>query len=129
MPSDSQQIDERDPETGQFVVGHTGKGGRPKGSRNKLGEAFVSDLFDEWTRSGANALKRVVQDDPTAFVRVVAQILPREIDATLTTVDVELFAEAKTFAQAYRLAQRYLGADVENESPALIEVGDAAPVA
>jgi hypothetical protein len=32
---------ERDPDTGQFLVGHSGIGGRPKGSRNKLGEAFL----------------------------------------------------------------------------------------
>src|SRR5262245_47430430 len=37
-------------ETGQFVVGHNGLGGRPRGSRNKLGEQFLtveSELFQE----------------------------------------------------------------------------------
>jgi hypothetical protein len=115
----------RDPESGRFLPGNSGFGGRPKGSRNKLGEQFVSDLYAEWQKSGADALKRVAQDDPTAFVRVVANILPREIDATLA-VDVDLFAECRDFAAAFRLARSVIGA-VETddvESPLLIEASD-----
>jgi hypothetical protein len=114
---------------GQFILGHTGNlgGGRPKGSRNKLGEAFLSDLAGEWERSGAEALARCAKDDPTAFVKVVAGLLPKEIDATLTTVDIELFAQAKTFAEAFRISQQFLGADeIEDETPELIEVADDA---
>ena len=51
------------------------------------------------------------------FVRVVAGILPKEIDATLS-VDVDLFAECRSFAQAYELARDVIGADDE---PLLIE--------
>jgi hypothetical protein len=43
-------------------------------------------------------------------MRCVASILPKEIDATLS-VDVELFAEAKTLAEAYKMARDYIGAD------------------
>jgi hypothetical protein len=31
-------------EKGRFLTGNSG-GGRPKGSRNQLGEAFVADLY------------------------------------------------------------------------------------
>lgn len=115
MTVDSEQTNEiaRNPETGRFVAGNCGNGGRPKGSRNKLGEAFVEDLYAEWQRSGANALARVAKDDPTAFVRVVAQILPREIDASLTVEHVELFSEARNFAEAFRMAQRMIGGELE----------------
>lgn len=106
----------RDPQTGQFVVGHSGNGGRPKGSRNKLGEQFIADLHHEWQQSGARALKRVAEDDPVQFVRVVAGILPKELDATLS-VDIDLFAECRTFAQAFRLARDHIGAD----APLLID--------
>src|SRR5262245_23710360 len=97
-------------ETGQFVVGHSGLGGRPRGSRNKLGEQFLMDLHGEWLQSGASALKRVAKDDPVAFVKVVASILPREVDATLT-VESELFQEVRNFREAWRLARSYIGAD------------------
>jgi hypothetical protein len=32
-------------EKGRFVPGNSGNGGRPKGSRNRLGEAFVAGLY------------------------------------------------------------------------------------
>jgi hypothetical protein len=38
--------------TGQFVKGHRGYGGRKLGSRNKLSEAFLTDLHKTWLRHG-----------------------------------------------------------------------------
>jgi hypothetical protein len=105
----------RDEETGQFLKGYS-RGGRPKGSRNKLAERFIADLHDEWQRSGAEALRAVAKDDPVQFVRVVAGILPKELDATLN-VNVDLFQECRDFAQAFRLARDYIGAD----APLMIE--------
>jgi hypothetical protein len=35
---------DRDPVTGQFLMGHKSNGGRPRGSRNVLGEKFIADL-------------------------------------------------------------------------------------
>jgi hypothetical protein len=63
-------------------------GGRPKGSRNLLGEKFLSDLLNDWEEHGAMVLAEVRENDPTQYVKVVASILPREIkleneDATL----------------------------------------------
>jgi hypothetical protein len=109
---------------GQFILGHTGNlgGGRPKGSRNRLGEAFLSDLASEWERSGAEALARCAKDHPAVFCKVVAGLLPKEIDAQLTVEHVELFSQARNFAEAFRLAQRYIGGELEDEPEALIEV-------
>jgi hypothetical protein len=110
--------DDRDPETGRFLPGNSGNGGRPKGSRNKLGEQFVSDLHEEWQRSGPAALKRVAEHDPVAFVKVVANILPSKIDTTLT-INPELFQEVANFREAWRIARQYIGADDE---PPMIEL-------
>ena len=35
-------------EKGRFVPGNNGGAGRPKGSRNLLGEAFIADLYEHW---------------------------------------------------------------------------------
>jgi len=113
-------IEGRDEKTGRFLPGNSGNGGRPKGSRNKLGEAFIADVFEEWQKSGADALKRMAQDDPTSFVRVVAGVLPKEIDASVT-VTVEQFQRAETYLQAFRLARDFIGAE---DKPLLIEAHD-----
>jgi len=53
--------------------------GRPKGSRNKLKEAFLKNLCEAWEKHGVAAIEKVAKDDPTAFVRVVASLLPKDI--------------------------------------------------
>jgi phage terminase small subunit len=106
----------RDGETGQFLQGKSGNPvGRPKGSRNKLGEQFLNDLRGEWQRSGVSALERVAKDDPTAFVKVVANVLPREVDATL---NLDLTA-AHDFITAFRLARRHVA---DPDDPLLLDL-------
>jgi hypothetical protein len=69
----------KDKKTGRFVTGNSG-GGRPKGSRNKLGEAFLDDLYADWKENGAQALKDCRADNPAAYVKVVASILPKQVE-------------------------------------------------
>ena len=104
------QTNGRDPSTGRFLTGNNG-GGRPKGSRNKLGTAFIDDLYSEWQRSGQAALKRMAKDDPAQFVKVVAAILLRELDTTIAIVDSELLIQSKNFLAAYRYCRDVIGCD------------------
>jgi hypothetical protein len=53
--------------------------GRPKDSRNKLGEAFLQDVYELWQTHGADALVRMCRSYPNEFVRVVAGLLPKEM--------------------------------------------------
>jgi hypothetical protein len=112
-------------ERGRFQTGNSG-GGRPRGSRNKLGEAFIEDLRDCWNRRGIEVLERCAEQDPAALLRVIASLLPKTIDLNVA-VDVADFADR--FAQAAAL----LGQDVGPPrrlrkrlpgQPPLIENGD-----
>jgi hypothetical protein len=111
----------RSPTTGQFIVGHKGNGGRPRGARSKLAEEFVRDLLDEWQHEhgGRAALKAVRERDPVQFAKLVAGILPAKIDTTID-LNVGLFAEIRDFSEAWKwkLAQQTIGADPD---PLLIE--------
>lgn len=76
----------QDPQTGRFLTGNSG-GGRKKGSRNKLGEAFVSDMYEAWTAQGPDVIARVIKDDPAAFLRSMVAILPKELEVTVNKYD------------------------------------------
>lgn len=76
--------DDRDPETGQFVKGKKGGPGRPVGSRNKLGEAFLSALNDDFEEHGQKAIETVRSEKPDQYLKVIASILPREMTLTVS---------------------------------------------
>ena len=61
--------------------------GRPKGSRNKLGEAFLADLYANWLENGVDALEKVRIDKPEVYVKVVASILPQQLHVTVNDLD------------------------------------------
>jgi hypothetical protein len=96
--------EDRDSKTGRFLPGNSGFGGRPKGSRSKLGEAFLEDLRDAWNAHGIEALRRCATEEPSQFCRIVANLLPRDIDINLTAT-----VEAVSFAERFRAAVELLG--------------------
>ena len=61
--------------------------GRPRGSRNRLGEAFVDDLCADWKENGPQVIVAVRKDDPSTYLRVVASILPKELAVSNTPLD------------------------------------------
>ena len=92
-------------EKGRFLPGNSGFGGRPKGSRNKLGEAFVSALHDDFEQHGVQALAEVREKDPAAYMRVIAGLLPKEfkIETTSDLTDEQLDARIRTLASVIGL--------------------------
>src|SRR3974377_777754 len=63
--------------------------GRPKGSRNKLSEDFFRDLSEAWQAFGKPALMTAAWTHPVEFVRVVAQLMPKDVDVTVTNIRAE----------------------------------------
>jgi hypothetical protein len=64
---------------GRFITGNSG-GGRPRGARSKLGEAFLEDLRNCWEERGAEALRRCAEEEPAQFCKIVASLMPRDLD-------------------------------------------------
>jgi hypothetical protein len=100
---------DRDQKNGRFLPGNNG-GGRKPGARNRLGEAFLEDLKNSWNECGAVALKRAAEEDPAAYCRIVAGLLPKDININ-ATLNVE------EFASRYRSALEMLGNEPELPKP------------
>ena len=70
----------------QFQKGMEKTGGRAKGTRNKISEAFLKDLHAEWERSGQATLKILAVEQPAAFAHLVAKVLPQAFDDEMPAV-------------------------------------------
>src|SRR5215210_5488649 len=53
--------------------------GRPKGSRNKLGEDFIAALYADFQEHGPATIERAREQDPAAYLRIIAGLLPKEV--------------------------------------------------
>jgi hypothetical protein len=72
---------------GRFLTGNSG-GGRPKGARSKLGEEFLQALLKDFNEHGAKVIATVREDKPDQYLKVVASILPKEIEPSEETINV-----------------------------------------
>lgn len=75
----------RVPGTTKFAPGNQIALGR-KGSRNKLGETFLAALLKSFesvdkdgVQLGLRAIERARDEDPAAYVKVIASLLPKEL--------------------------------------------------
>ncbi len=79
--------------------------GRPKGSRNKLGEIFVQALQRDFEEHGVVAIKTMRDVDPAGYVRVIAGLLPKEfkIETVSDLTDEQLDARIRTLANLVQI--------------------------
>ena len=70
---------------GKFKPGHSM--GRPKGSKNVLGEAFLRDMQADWEANGPDTIARVREEKPDQYLKVVASILPRDLNVNINPLE------------------------------------------
>ena len=57
--------------------------GRPKGARSKLGEAFLDAMLTDFEAHGVAAIVKVREEKPDAYLRVVADLLPKDVKVSV----------------------------------------------
>ena len=67
---------------GRFISGNSGGPGRPRGSRNRLGEDFLSALCADWAEHGASVIADVRENSPAVYLRIVAGLVPQQAEGT-----------------------------------------------
>ena len=97
---------------------------QPKGSRNRLGEEFLSDLYADWTVHGPGVITEVRERNPTAYLRIVAGLLPQQVGITSMREDVAAMTDEE-LARALLSAHETLALAAEDGGPALLESGAA----
>ena len=68
-------------------MGYKGGPGRPKGSRNKLGEAFLQDMYERWQARGVEAINKTIDTQPAQFLRAVASLMPQQLEVKKQAFD------------------------------------------
>jgi hypothetical protein len=103
--------------------------GRKKGSRHKLGEAFISALHDDFTEHGTEVIEKVRTEHPDKYLKVVASVIPQEVNHTVESYDG--YSDEQLSAEFLRVAgalQERAGISIGIAAPAGPEIGPDRPL-
>ena len=99
-----------------FKPGQSGNPkGRPKGARNRLGTQFLEALEADFNEFGPRAIALVREKKPEVYMRVVADLLPKEAN-----INIEA---GEAFVELWRKISEGLGeelADHLDEEPSVV---------
>lgn len=74
----------------RFKPGQSGNpGGLAKGTRNKLNASFLNALAKDFQEHGEDAIRMCREENPAAYVKVLAALLPKEIEIKRPLEDFE----------------------------------------
>lgn len=80
--------------------------GRPLGARTKITEKFLMELQKLWLKRGAKILEKAASEDASAFVAMIARLLPAK-------VDLDLYASQSGPARTLEQVQGDISAAIE----------------
>lgn len=88
--------------------------GRPKGSRNALGEDFLRALQQDFALHGASTIEKVREERPHEYLKLVAGILPKELNVNKNPVEDLTDEDLQALIE---MLHRQVQADDEDQPP------------
>jgi hypothetical protein len=64
-----------------------GNPGRPKGSKNRLGEDFIRALAEDFEKHGAAVIEKVRIDRPSDYLKIISGLLPKDVHLNVRPLD------------------------------------------
>ena len=96
-----------------------GQSGNPRGrhtkARDRLTSKFITELDRDWRKNGADAIAAARIADPLGYVAVVARLLPKDTQVSVTHGLSEGFLAAIRNANDQRTLRGHAGATIEHE--------------
>jgi hypothetical protein len=88
------------------------KGGRPRGSRNRLTGDFMRALAADFAEHGEGTIKIVRMEKPVEYLRIISSLMPRELllESTLSEFTDDQVDELIVKIRDHLLAARQDGA-------------------
>jgi hypothetical protein len=111
-----------------------GQGGRMKGARNRLSHTFLEALQKDFAEHGEEAIKICRIERPAEYCKMVAGLMPREIDFThntLTEIDDDQltgfieYVRAQLAGRVERIGSRTSEETDGGQAPVLLTVSKA----
>jgi hypothetical protein len=59
-----------------------GSGGRPRDARSRLQKDFIFALQEDFEKHGAGVIRIVRVEEPSQYLKIIASILPKELEIT-----------------------------------------------
>jgi hypothetical protein len=64
-----------------FKAGQSGNpGGKAKNARNKLQNAFLTRLADDFEANGKDAIVAAREKDPVGYIKAIASLMPKQVE-------------------------------------------------
>ncbi len=103
----SDNTEEKQSNLTPFKKGQSGNpAGRPRGSRNKVVEASIAALSEDFEQDPAGYWREFRQKDLSGYMKLVASLWPKKIEATMNTTILMEYEAARDFAAAWKVVQR-----------------------